>query len=449
MIPPLDRVTRRAVLKGACASLILPLLPSLSWADDPSAAMPKPPKRWATILFANGALPEHWWAKGAGATMELSKTLSPLADLRGKFSVINELHLFDKPSNDGPHLPYFTNFLSGARVPITGQLSLAESADQVLARTIGQDSFIPSLNLGAEAPPFGLQSGQSSLLSSTISWSSPTTPVPIIVSPRDAFHALFDTKELISRKSVLDCLIGDVQDLHGKLSLEDARKLEEYTSTVRDLERRIERCVHPPQGAWQPALKQPDIMRPAQSAERILQQNLGVRHRLLMEIMSLALRMDKTRVATIVLGGDGSYVPMGFIPGVENIGLHTLAHHAAVDETIHQYQLTNEYHVTLLAKFLHSLEAVDEGGRTLLDNSMVLFGSNTMDGNLHDASRLPLILAGGGGGTLNPGANLSFTSMEDRRLCNLHLALLQRMGVTAGGKPIQHFGSSTKVLEGI
>jgi hypothetical protein len=441
--------TRRALLKGACASLLLPLLPSLSWADDPAASIPKPPKRWVTIMFPNGVWPDDWWAKGTGRTMELSKTLLPLADHRGSFSVINDLHLFDKIyAADGPHTPYFSNILSGAKVP-HGPLVLAESCDQVLARTIGQESFMPSMALGIEPMPYGLQSGAGTILSATISWSSPTSPVPPMISPRDAFDALFDVKGLVSKKSLLDCLMGDVSNIHGKISLDDARKLDEYTETIRDLERRIERTVHPPTGGWKPTITTPDMLRPAQNAEKILQQNLGVRQKLMMKIMALSLRMDKTRVATLVMGSDGTYATMGHVPGVANTGWHSLAHHAAVAESIKEYQLTNEYHVKLFASFLDALKSVDEGGHSLLDNSMILFGSNVMDGNLHDASRLPLILAGGGGGTLTPGANLNFTTLDDRRVCNLHLAMLQRMGVTVDGKPIQKFGTSVKPLEGI
>ncbi len=440
--------TRRALLKGACASLLLPLLPSLSWADDPAMPLPKPPKRWVTVIFPNGVWPDDWWAKGTGSTMELSKTLAPLSDHRGSFSVVNDLHVFDAihPS-DGPHTPYFSNILSGAR--LTQGPPFAESCDQVLARTIGQATFLPCLNLGTEPAPLSLQSGAAGILSATISWSSPTCQVLPMVSPRDAFDALFDVKGLVSKKSLLDCLLGDVQDIHGKLSLEDARKLDEYTDTIRDLERRIDRAVRPPKGDWMPALTSPDMLRPAQNADEILHQSLAIRQRLMFKILSLSLRMDKTRVATLVLGSDGTYISMGHVPGVSNTGWHTLAHHAAVEESIKQYQLTNQYHVQLFSTFLESLKSTDEGGQTLLDHSMVLFGSNVMDGNLHDASRLPLILAGGGGGTLKPGANLNFSALEDRRVCNLHLALLQRMGVMVNGKPIQSFGTSTKPLVGI
>jgi hypothetical protein len=189
------------------------------------------------------------------------------------------------------------------------------------------------------------------------------------------------------------------------------------------------------------------MLRPAQNVTQAMQLPLGVRHKLMIKIMALGFHMDKTRVATLVLERDGSYVSMGFVPGVENTGLHSLSHHSNEPESIRQYELTNIYHVSLLASLMEKMRSVDEGGSTLLDNSMILFGSNVCEA--HDPTNVPLILAGGGGGTLNPGSSLSFTKREDRRLCNLHLALLQRMGVTADGKPIQRFGNSIKALEGI
>jgi hypothetical protein len=452
MIPPLDRLTRRGLLRGACSSLLLPFLPSLSWADDPSVPAPRPPKRWATILFANGVHGDFWGAKGEGAAMELSKSLSPLAPHRGRFTVIDSLRLFDSvaAAGLGPHSPYFTNFLSGARLPPRAPFVLAQSCDQLLARTVGKERPVASLALACEQVPYGLTNGVPGMINSTISWSSPTDAVPPQSSPRAAFDELFDAKGLASEKSVLDCLQADMRRMRGELSTGDQRKLDEFTDSVRDLESRIDRAATPPASdAWHPTLSEPDMLRPAQDLEQVMRLPLGARHRLMVKILALAFQMDKTRVATLVLEADGSYVGMGFVPEVGNIGLHSLAHHASVPETVRQYQLTNQYHVSLLASLMDKMQSVDEGGSTLLDNSMVLFGSNVRDGNLHDAYNLPLVLAGGGGGTLKPGRHLSFEKDEDRRLCNLHLALLQRMGVTIDGKPIQRFGTSLKPLEGI
>ncbi len=447
MIPPLDRVSRRVLLKSAGAAMLLPFLPSLSWADDPSAPPPKPPKRWATIIFAMGVHNDYWSATGQGATMELSKTLKPLDGLRGHFSTLNHLQIFDEDlRSEGPHTPFFTNFLSGVRLP-RDSTTMAQSCDQLLARTIGQATAVPSISLAGEQTPYGLEGVHPNIISSTISWASPTSPVPPQFSPRDAFDDLFDIKGLVREKSLLDVMRAQVNRMRVDLSPDDRRKVEEFTESVRDLEVRIDRASAPVSG-WKSALKEPDMLRPAQNAVQAAQLPLGVRHKLMLRIMALAFHMDKTRVATLVLERDGSFVPMGFVPGV-NGALHAIAHHASVPENVRQYQLTNEYHVSLLASFMEKLRSVDEGGSSLLDNSMILFGSNVRDGNLHDPTNLPLILAGGGGGTLKPGSCLSFTKLADRRLCNLHLALLQRMGVMVDGQPIQHFGNSIKPLEGI
>jgi len=447
MIPPVNRISRRVLLKYAGASMLLPFLPSISWADDPSALPPKPPKRWATITFANGVHNDYWSSTGQGATMQLSKTLKPLDGLRGHFSTLNHLQIFDEDlRSEGPHTPFFTNFLSGVRLPRDSTI-MAQSCDQLLAKTVGQNTAIPSIALAGEQTPYGLEGNHPNIISSTISWSSPSSPVPPQYSPRDAFDELFDVKGLVREKSLLDVMQEQMQRMRGDLSPDDRRKVEEFTDSVRDLEVRIDRASAPVSG-WRSALKEPDMLRPAQSTAQAMQLPLGVRHKLMLRIMALAFHMDKTRVATLVLERDGSFASMGFIPTV-NGALHAIAHHASVPENVRQYQLTNEYHVSLLATFLEKLRSVDEGGSTILDNSMILFGSNVRDGNLHDPTNLPLILAGGGGGTLNPGSCLNFTKREDRRLCNLHLAMLQRMGVTVDGKPIQHFGNSLKPLEGI
>jgi hypothetical protein len=448
MIPPLDRLTRRALLKCAGASLALPFLPSLSWADDPAAPAPLPPKRWATILFANGVYDPEWWSKGSGKDMELSTALKPLEPYRGHFTTIEGLHLFDENQlNVGPHTPFFTNFLCAKYIQktVNNHIAMAESCDQVMARTLGMESFIPSLHLVGEEVRVGLEGGLPGIIDYTISWSSPTNPVPPYSSPRDAFDALFDVKNLATQKSILDGMLDDLRRMRGELSVDDRHKVAEFTDSVRELEHRIERASAPRTG-WQPSLKQPDILRPAQDAAQMAQLSPGIRHKMMMRILALAFEMDKTRLATVILQGDGSFMGMGFVPGCNN-GLHTLSHHLTDKEMTRQFVLTNQYHVSLLASLMGKLQSVDEGGSTLLDNSMILFGSNV--GDNHNGEKVPLILAGGGGGTLKPGSTLRFEKPEDRRLCNLHLAMMQRMGVMVDGKPITQFSNSLKVLEGI
>jgi hypothetical protein len=316
----------------------------------------------------------------------------------------------------------------------------------LLARAIGQATPLPSIALAGELTPYGLEGVHPTIISSTVSWSSPSSPVLPQFSPRDAFDELFDAKGLAREKSYLDIMQREIGRMRGEISTADRRKLDEFTDSVRDLETRIDHATAHVSG-WRPALAEPDMLRPAQSTTQAMALPLGVRHKLMIRIMALAFHMDKTRVATLVLERDGSYVSMGFVPEVGNIGLHTLAHHSSEPESVRLFQLTNEYHVSLLASLMEKMQAVDEGGSTLLDNSMILFGSNVCDN--HNPTNIPLVLAGGGGGTLKPGSCLTFTKREDRRLCNLHLALLQRMGVTVDGRPIERFGNSIKPLEGI
>jgi hypothetical protein len=418
----------------------------LSWADDPGAKDPAPPKRWATIIFPNGVLDRDWWAKGRGEAMELSKSLKPLEPHRGKFSVIDSMRRVDRPP-PGSHGGHFHNILHGETYPAGGT-----SCDQVMAKTIGAGCMLPSIALGCERLNYGLTpEGLPAIGAGTISWASERSPVVPVVSARDAFDQLFDVKGLERERGVLDYVLGQVQHVRGRLSTGDRRKLEDYTDSVRELERRIDLATDPPApqpGAWKPTLDQPDTPRPAQNVDQFMALPLGARHKLMFRILELAWRMDKTRIATFLLAIDQSSVPMGFVPGVGNLGLHLpLAHHGGDPETTSRFQLCNEHFVSEFATFLGRLQAIDEGGSTLLDNAMILFGSNVRDN--HNANDLPLILAGGGGGTLKPGACLAFEKAEDRRLCNLHLALMQRLGVTVDGKPIERFGNSVKPIAGI
>jgi len=433
-------ISRRTVLKGLGASLTLPWLESLAWAAGQSTQ--KPPVRFGCLVFANGVNPHHWWAKGEGQAMELSSTLEPLAPLRQDITVLRELHVFNNTS--GPHWPLFSNYLSGAQFKQSLIPQGAQSIDQLIARHTGRLTPVPSLVLGIEPAETGLRGGVPSVYYGTVSWSSEHTPVPPEIYPRAVFDRLFDTSGLLRDKSVLDVVLDQSKDLRPKLGKGDRQKLDEFSTSVRDLELRIDRATREDRlEGWRPSLTRPNLDRP--SAE--LPQNVRDHMHMMLDLLLLAWRMDKTRVATLVFNRDVSHMKFGFLDGVLNEQLHAISHHKEQADKLESYQRINRFHVEQLAYVLGRMKEIDEGGgTTLLDNVMLMFGSNMFNGDSHDGRNLPLVLAGHGGGTVSGGRVLDFGDKpeEDQRACNLYLAVAQRMGLE-----INSFGDSVQPLPGL
>jgi hypothetical protein len=440
----LPSISRRTLLKGLGAAVALPWLRSLAWAEGGERAVTAgaPPRRWATLLFANGVKVDDWWAREqGGGRIELSRTLAPLAPHTKDLLFLNGLRLFDNVS--GVHWPYFTNFLAGEKVKTGSMPDVAESLDQYLARTIGAQTSLPVLNLAVEPVQHGVRSGVPSVYFGTISWSSETTPVAPEIYPQQAFDRLFDTRGLKRDRSVLDGVLDQAKGVERKLDRHDRDKLGGFMESVRSVERRLERAAQDTRegGAWHPSVNKPTLERPAAGLPSTVREHM----RLMIDIQVLAFQMDKTRVSTLLFNNDGTYdMKFNFLEGVSGNSMHVISHHNGQEKALADYQKINQFHVELFAYYLEKMKAVDEGNGSLLDNSMVLFGSTMMDGMKHDGSRLPLVLAGKGGGTITPGRVLDFERTEDRRLCNLHLALLQRMGV-----PATSFGNSHHALKEI
>lgn len=431
------RFNRRHFLKGLGVCLALPWMESLAWAAEVDKNLP--PKRFASLIFANGVNEAHWWAKGTGAGMELSKTLTPLAAHKEKLLFLENLHIFD--NTIGVHTPYFTNFLAGEVIGNGSIPLLAESLDQYLGRTVGQATPVPSLVLGIEPPSVGLAGGKPSIYNSTMSWSARTNPIPPEIYPRQTFDRLFDVKGLIRERSVLDFVYKQANGMKRQLSLRDRDKLDQYLTSVREIEKRIQRATAEKRlEGWVPTLEKPNIDRPEQE----LPQNVSEHMKLMMDLMVLAFQMDKTRVATLMFQRDITGLTFAFLDGVSNTGMHTISHHRKVPGTLKEYQIINQFHSEMFAYFLDKMDAVDEGNGSLLDNSMILYGSTMTDGDVHDANKLPLILAGGKNCGIKSGRVQSYESLEDRRLCNLHLDILNRMGLAD-----EKFGNSHYRLPGI
>lgn len=442
-------LTRRTVLRGLGASLALPWFASLAWAQaraagvSPAAAAgQRAPVRYGVLLFANGVNPHEWWVRGDGHAMQLSSTLEPLAPFKRDLTFLRELHVFNNTS--GPHWPLFSNYLNGAQFKQTLIPEGAESIDHLIARHTGRLTPVPQLVLGVEPAETGLRGGVPSVYYGTVSWSSKNTPIAPEIYPRAVFDRLFDTTGLLRDKSVLDAVLAHAKDVRRSLAAEDGQKLDEFMHSVRDVEQRIERATREDRlEGWRPSLARPDLPRPAET----LPQDVRSHMQLMLDLMLLAWRMDKTRVATLVFNRDVSHMKFGFLDGVLNDQLHGISHHKEDPEKLKSYQRINRFHVELFADLLGKMKQVDEGhGTTLLDNVMLQFGSNMFNGDSHDGRNLPLVLAGHGGGTIAGGRVLDFGPKPEpqQRACNLYLALAQRMGVT-----LDRFGDSVEPLQGL
>jgi hypothetical protein len=459
----IPKMTRRQVLRGIGATLTLPWLESLAWADSKALGTKEivgPPRRWASMVFANGVNTEHWWAKGEGMAMELSKTLQPLMPFRNDILPIDGLRLFEERLFP-VHVPYFTNFLSGGVVEncvVAGDKrkqpggdgkdpripDVAQTLDHYLAQKIGYMTPVPCLTLGIEPPSYGIKAGRPQIYYDTISWSDRQTPIAPEIYPRAAFDQLFDASSLQEQKSVLDTVYQQAKSLGNTINHQDREKLNDYMDGIREIERRIELATSEGRlEGWRPTLKEPNMPPPPPG----LPQNIPEHMKLMVDIMLLGFQMDKTRIGTLLCNNDTSGMLFDFLEGVAKRPMHgAISHHRKDPETLKMYQKVNQFHVELLAYTLERMKSIKEGnGQTLLDNTMLLFGSTMRDGDSHDGLDLPLILCGRGGGTVKPGRTLKYYGTDaNRRLCNLHLAMLQRMGV-----PDKKFGNSLGVLDEI
>jgi hypothetical protein len=447
--PPVSgsSLSRRHFLRGAGVALGLPWFESMNaWGESlagkqaakPSAA----PRRMAVLFMGNGVNPHHWGAESDGSGMRLKDSLRPLEPFKDRLLVFQGLWNPTTVEGPGGHFPKM-NVLAGVKVKqTTTDVEVGVTMDQIIAREVGKHTPVQSLTLGTEGPGYSTDSGYTSLYSAYISWASPTSPAPKEIYPQQAFDQLFDDGSKRRRdKSILDLVRGDAQGLSKNLSRRDNLKLQEYLASVRELEQRIERAdafSKQETGGlgWQPSVQAPTFPRPASG----IPANPGEHMGLMLDILTLAFQMDRTRVATLMLNNDLSGMNFGYLGGISG-GLHELSHHANDPARLAMYQKANEYHMQLLAGMLEKMRQTNEGERTLLDNSMLLFCSSLMDGNAHDSKQLPVLLAGGGGGSLRGGRLLDYSKDPNRRLCRLHLALMERIGMR-----LDRFGDADSAL---
>jgi hypothetical protein len=419
--------------------MALPWLESLPAIANTAAAAAFP-KRFAVLFMGNGVNEDHWGAEGSGAEMKLSKTLAPLEPLKHKINVIHGL--FNKPATgQGIHPAQTGSLLSGAYIQKGAIIRAGTTIDQVIANKIGQDTAQSSIVLACEQPMTGYHETNFSMAySSHISWQSADSPVPNEVYPSLAFDNLFENRGSLRNLSILDRVKEDAATLSNQISSNDKAKLDEYLTSVREVEKRVD-------GMRKNKDKADDLAKhrnkPVFSMDRPangLPEDLREHARLMCDIIAIAFQTDKTRVATLLLARDLSALYYPFLEVRE--GHHSASHNNLSDG----YERISRFHLSQLAYLAAKLDSMPEGEGTVLDNSCLMFLSNMWIGRKHDNTRLPIVLAGGAGGTLQTGRTLDYLQAgdENRKLCSLYLSLMDRMGVK-----LDKFGDSNTRLQGL
>ena len=448
-------LSRRCFLRGLGVCVALPAFESLGVAGPLDAASgPKrlaatasgAPLRTAFVYFPNGAIPKAWWptGSGAGADFQLKNSLQPLEPYKSSIQVLGGLNhrtADGGPDGAGDHARGNGTFLTGVRLKKSAtDIRAGVSIDQLIARRIGQLTRFPSLELATDAihKSGACDSGYACAYQYNLSWSSPTTPMTPEINPRLVFERLFGSgapgerhanmeRRRREQRSVLDFVLGEARSMQRRLQLGDKDKLDQYLTGVRELETRIEKVERLGE-ASDPAIDTP-VGIPVDYAEYI---------QLMFDVLVIAFQTDSTRVATLMLAHDGSNRSFDHIGIVE--GHHDLTHHRNNPEWIGKVADIDQWYVRQFATFLGKLENhKDIDGKSLLHNSMIVYGSGNADGNRHSHDNLPLLLAGGGGGTLSPGRYVKHGS---KPATNLFLSIADRLGIDR----LARFGDSTAPL---
>jgi len=430
------------MLRGLGVSIALPWMESLTAAGEPAvagAAAAAPPLRLAVLFAGNGFHSKEWWAEGSGSEMKLGKVLEPVADFREKMLLVKGLYN-EQARKGNIHSSQTGNLLSGAPLASGGEIRSGTSFDQHLAQTYGRGTKVPSLVLGCEKSNPSVHKNYSMLYSSHISWSSPSTPTPLEIYPALAFDRLFKDEAHAGDVSVLDAVLETADDLRRKISVADRRKLDEYLDSVRDVEARIEAAGKKGElQGWRPALEKPDIPRPADG----IPQDIAEHMRLMCDILVLAFQTDTTRIVTLKLNNDHSALRFPNLSRTDNPaqGIDYMIHHLLSHSDGADWLKVNQFFMEQMAHVARRLDAIDEGGRTALDNSMIMMCSSMMVGLTHDNDKLPVAVLGRAGGRMETGRVLDYSKAEQRQMCRLYLSMLDKMGV-----PQKAFGDATEPL---
>ncbi len=430
-----NRLSRRRMLRGLGVTMALPWMESLSANEGAgkSGSLNSAPTRMAIMFSGCGYHSKEWWAKGSGAEMELGKVLQPVNEFRDRMVFIRGLYNAEALKGN-IHSSQTGNLLSGAPLSSGGTIRSGTSVDQVIAKKLGRRTKLPSLVLGCEKANPSVHKNYSMLYSSHISWSSPTSPTPLEVYPSLAFDQLFKDEAGQGDRSVLDEVLEDASDVRRRISKSDRQKLDEYLNSVREVEQRIERAGQKGElQGWRPTLTEPNIHRPADGYPQDIVEHM----RLMCDILVLAFQTDTTRVCTLKLNNDHGTLRF------PHLGVDYMIHHLLSHSDSNDWLKVNQFFLEQVAYVARRLDAINEGERTALDNSMIMLCSSMLNGN-HDATKLPVVILGSAGGQLEGGQNLDYSGNSDRQMCRLYLSMMDKMGVH-----LDHFGDATERLSEI
>ena len=458
------QLERRTFLKGIGAALALPALeamrPLMAAGSDPQF-----PVRMAMLYMPNGVRANRWTPEGGSTNFKLSPILSPLEAHREELLILTGLQYKASFGGDG-HYVKTGGWLTGTTIAKTTGSDINAggiSMDQIAAGKIGQSCKLPSLELGTERVATGIDTNvnYTRLYASHISWKAPTVPLPCEINPRVAFDRLFRTrsatgkKQVSDQKSVLDLVSGDAKRLQNKLGQSDRQKIDQYLDSIREVERRIEQEANSlgagenldPEIAKNVAELDARISKAMGKASReeelnsLPRFNHGEHSRIMLDLIVLGFWSDSTRVSTFMFGNDVTGRNFSFLEGV-NGGHHDLSHHSNDAAKLDQYEKINRWHVEQYAYMIERMKNIREGDGTLLDHSMIAFGSPIRDGNSHNPRNVPIVLAGKANGKLRTGRHLTFD--EGTPLCSLWLSMLEKAG--AGTRAL---GDASSPLRGV
>ncbi|MEZ6134097.1 MAG: DUF1552 domain-containing protein [Pirellulaceae bacterium] len=440
-------IHRRTLLRGAGTALALPWLESMlaacAVADESAELEAAAPVRLAALFVPNGVRQDMWTPEGEGREYHLSPTLEPLANFQDRLLVLT--NLWNQGSNVGDgHYVKTSGFLTCSTINKSLGIDLncnGRSMDQVAADWSGQFTPLPSLELGIDPVTTGVDTnvGYTRVYGSHIAWKGPTSPLAKELNPNLVFERLFrfthPRSETVDRdRLLLDRVLEDARQLNHRLGSSDRQRMEEYLQSVRAVEQRLQKQMSRGATPWQPLVPLSDDQRPpAQQPEE------HVEHvQLMMDMIALAFQTDTTRVCTFMFGNAVSGRNFSFLEGVSG-GHHDTSHHQDEEEKLRAYHLINRWHIEQYAYLLAKLDSMREGERSVLDNSMILYGSGLRDGNSHNPHNLPILVAGQAGGRLKSGQHRTYG--KDTPLSNLYLAMLNAFGCQAS-----QFADSTGLL---
>ena len=425
--------TRRTMLRGIGGAVIcLPALECFGEVTDKTKA----PVRFAAMFMPNGVNPPDWVPKGVGEDFELSPILAPLKDHRSNITVVSNLMNETSYSN---HIKLTSAFLCGQNH--VGQKSEA-SIDHLIAKRIGGTSRVPHLRLGTEPPR-----AQGYLTCSNVSWNEDNVLLAPELNPRVAFDRMYRDfnspearRKALSQRSILDAVLDRSKSLSKNLSAHDKQKMDQYFSSVRELEERLDKIITPPKnakGGWAPSLSanKTTNSRPPEEVPDNAEEYMDA----MIDIMILGMWTNTTRVATLMMGHGLSRKNFAFLDGVNN-DHHVTSHHRNNPQLLKEYEIICRWHDQRLQRMMNKMDRIDEGGSSLLDNSLMLFGAGMSQGNTHSGVNIPILLAGKAGGAMKTGRHIQ--TAENTQHSNFLLSVLQKMGVER-----ERFGKSTGTVD--